>query len=92
VLLKGIANMGKTNYLPLSIFCTQPFSLVESTEAEFLDEIQTKVLRVFLLVITVNSTALPWNFYFIKLTQPLPVSRVQLVYFTLLRRKEENLI
>jgi hypothetical protein len=51
VLLKGVANMGRTNCLPLSIMSTQPFSVVESTEAEFLDEIQTKVLRVFLLAI-----------------------------------------
>jgi hypothetical protein len=37
-----------------------------------LDEIQTKVLRVFLLVFTVTSTALPQDFnFFFKLTQPL---------------------
>jgi hypothetical protein len=42
-------------------------------EAEFLDEIQTKVLRVFLLAITVSSTALPWDFCFFRLTQPLTV-------------------
>jgi hypothetical protein len=60
-MLKGVANMGRTNYLPLSILFTQHFSLVQSTEAEFLDEIQTKVLRVFLLAITVTlyTTALP---------------------------------
>ncbi len=55
MLLKGVASMGRTNYLhaPLHIV-PQPFSLSESTEAEFLDEIQTKVLRVFLLAITVT--------------------------------------
>ena len=44
------------------------------TEAEFFDEIQTIVLRVFLLVIHSHYTALPWGFCFFKLTQPLPVS------------------
>ncbi len=33
------------------------------SEAEFLDEIQTKVLRVFLLVIHSTSTALTWDFF-----------------------------
>jgi hypothetical protein len=42
------------------------------SEAEFLDEKLTKVLRVFLLAI--SSTALPWDFYFFKLKQPLVVS------------------
>ncbi len=37
----------------------------------FLDEIQTKVLRVSSLLFTVTSTALPWDFYFFKLKQPL---------------------
>ncbi len=37
------------------------------TEAEF-------------LVFTVTSTALPWDFYFAKLTQPLTVFTVQLLY------------
>jgi hypothetical protein len=60
-------------------------------EAEFLDEIQTKVLRVFLLAIsTVNSTALPWDLYFFKLTQPLTVSTVHLLYTV--KAIEENLI
>ncbi len=40
-----------------------------SAEAEFLDEIQKKSL-----LFTVTSTALPWDFYFFKLTQPLTVS------------------
>jgi hypothetical protein len=44
-----------------------------SPEAEFLDEIQTKFLRVFLLIIH-SRTGLPWDFYFYKLTQPLTVS------------------
>jgi len=42
------------------------------TEVEFLDEIQTKVLKEFSsLLFTVTSTALPWYFYFFKLMQPL---------------------
>jgi hypothetical protein len=49
-------------------------------EAESLDEIQTKVLRVFSLLLTVTSTALPRDLYFFKLTQPLTVSTVQLLY------------
>jgi hypothetical protein len=44
------------------------------SEAKYLNEIQTKVLRVFLLVFKVTSTALPCDFYFFKLTQPLTVS------------------
>jgi hypothetical protein len=41
-----------------------------------LDEIQTKVLRVFLLAIHSRL----YSFYFFKLTQPLTVSRVQFLY------------
>ncbi len=44
------------------------------TKAEFLDEIQTEVLRVFLLAL---HSHLPWDFYFFKLTQPLTVSTVR---------------
>jgi hypothetical protein len=40
-----------------------------SPEAEFSAEIQTKVLKVFLLVIVTFTTLLS-NFYFFKLTQP----------------------
>ncbi len=43
-------------------------------EAEFLNEIQTKVWRVFLLVTSQSPhTALPWHFHFFKLTQLLTV-------------------
>jgi hypothetical protein len=50
-------------------------------DAEFLDEIQTKVLSFFLLAIHrhLSSFALG-DFYFFKLTQPLTVSTVQLLY------------
>jgi hypothetical protein len=41
-------------------------------EAEFLVAIQTKVLRVFLLVI--HNRLLPGDFHILKLTQPLTVS------------------
>ncbi len=45
------------------------------TEAEFLDEIQTKISREFSsLLFTVTSTALPWDLYCFKVTQPLTVS------------------
>jgi hypothetical protein len=55
-------------------------------EALFLDEIPTKVLRVFLLVFSVTSTALSFDFYFFKLTQPLTVSTIQLLH----TRKEKG--
>jgi hypothetical protein len=42
------------------------------------------------LLFKITSPALPWNFYFFKLTQLLAVSSVH--YCTLSRRKEENLI
>jgi hypothetical protein len=32
------------------------------------------------LLFRVTSTALPWDFYFFKLTQPLTVSTVQILY------------
>jgi hypothetical protein len=53
-----------------------------TAEAQFLDEIQTNVLRAFLLAIHshLTSTSLSWDLYFFKLTQPLPVSTVQLLY------------
>jgi hypothetical protein len=59
--------------------------------AEFLDEIQTKVLRVFLLAIQSHLNSFALLFYFFELTQPLTVSSV-LLYCTLYKRKEENLI
>ncbi len=43
-------------------------------EAKFLDEIEKSLLFTF------SSTALPWYFYFFKLTQPLTVSSVQLLH------------
>jgi hypothetical protein len=49
-------------------------SIHSRLEAEFLNEIQTKVLRISSLLFTVTSTALPGNVYFFKLTQPLTVS------------------
>ncbi len=45
--------------------------------AESLDEIQAKFSS---LLFTVTSTALPWGFYFFRLTQPLTVSTDQLQY------------
>ncbi len=38
---------------------------------EFLDKIQIEVFGVSSLLFLVTSTALPWDFYFFKLTQPL---------------------
>jgi hypothetical protein len=48
--------------------------LLSGPEAEFLDEIQTKVLRVFLLAIHSHLYGFALDFYFFKLTQPLTVS------------------
>jgi hypothetical protein len=50
------------------------------SEAEISAEIHTKVLRVSPLLFIVTSTDLPWDFYFFKLTQPLTVSTVHLLY------------
>ncbi len=47
-----------------------------TSKAEFMDEIQTKVLRVFLLAIHSHSPASPSDLYFFKLTQPLTVLTV----------------
>ncbi len=43
-------------------------------EAEFLDKIQTKILRVFLLVIRSHLYSFAGDFYFFKIMQPLTVS------------------
>jgi hypothetical protein len=50
------------------------FLHAEKPEAEFLDEIQTKVLRVFLFVIHSHFYSIALRFLFFKLTQPLTVS------------------
>ncbi len=57
-------------------------------KGQIIVEIQTTVLRVFLLAIhsRVASTALRWYFYFSKLTQPLSVSIIHLLYTA--RKKE----
>jgi hypothetical protein len=57
------------------------FGKLSTPEAEVLDEIHTKILRVFLLAIHSHlySFALG-DFYFFKLTQPLTVSTVQLLH------------
>ncbi len=59
---------------------------------QILDKIQTKVLRVFLLAIHSHLYSFALRFLFLKLTQPLTVSTVHLLYTTLPRRKEKNLI
>ncbi len=51
-----------------------------STEVEFLDKIQTKVLRVVLLAIHSQLYRFALRFLFFKLTQPLTISTVQLLY------------
>ncbi len=50
------------------------------TEAEFLDEIQTRVLIVFILATHSPLYGFALRFYFFKLTQPLTYSTVQLQY------------
>jgi hypothetical protein len=58
--------------------CVQPAYLPNYntvwTEAEFWDEIQSEEFSS--LLFTVTSTALPWDFYFFKLMQPLTVFTV----------------
>ncbi len=52
-----------------------------SPEAECLNEIQSKVLRVFHLVFHCHLYSFALRFLFLsKLTQPLTISRVQLLY------------
>jgi hypothetical protein len=54
----------------------------QTTEAEFLDEILTKVFRVFLLAVHshINSFALRFLHYFFKPCNLLRISTVQLLY------------
>ncbi len=62
-------------------FLTIDFPIIHlPTKAKFLNKIQTKVLKVYSLLLTVTSTSVPWDFYFFKLTIPLAVSTVQLLY------------
>jgi hypothetical protein len=69
----------QTNLFSVSLLYAQSYRCW--TEAEFYDEIQTKVLRVFLLAIHSHpSIAWPWDSNFFKLTQPLTVSTIQLLY------------
>ncbi len=73
-------------WLILHSFILQADHVSDQAEDEFLDEIQRKVLRVFLLAITVTSTALPWDIPFFNsrnLLQFLQFSKLK-------RRKEEN--
>jgi hypothetical protein len=60
---------------PISPSPSPPYS---SPEVDFLDEIQTKFFRVFLLAIQSHlySTVFPSDFYFLKLTQTFTVSKV----------------
>ena len=50
--------------------------IVPRTEAKFLNEIQTKVLRVFLLAIQSHLYSFALRFMLLQLTQPLIVSTV----------------
>jgi hypothetical protein len=61
-----------------------------SAEAEFLDEIQTKILRVLLLAIQSHLYSLAWGFMFL---QTHATSYLKLLYTVKENwRKEENLI
>ncbi len=60
-------------------FCTVNGRGGGGQEAEFLDEIQTKVLRVYLRAMQSHFYTFALRFYFLKLTQPLTVSTVQLL-------------
>ncbi len=61
-----------------------------TAEAEFLDEIQTKVLRVFLLAIHSHLYSFPLRFMFLQNSRKLwRISTVQLLYIVQ-RRKEKK--
>jgi hypothetical protein len=60
------------------------------TEAEFSDEIQAKVLRVVLLAIHSRLYSFALRFIFFKLTQPLTVSTVHLLYTLKEKRGRPN--
>jgi hypothetical protein len=71
------------------------------SEAEFLDEIQTKVLRVFLLAVLSHLYGFALRFLFNQThatshvflqTHTISYVVVQFSYCTLYRRKEENII
>ncbi len=64
----------------LHFFLSPVLGIPANTEAEFLDKIQTKVLRVFLLTIHSHLCSFALRFLFLKFTQPLKVSRVPLLY------------
>jgi hypothetical protein len=56
---------------------------LSNPEAQFLDEIQTKVLRVFLLAIHSHLDSFALRFLFLlKLTQPLTVATAALLLYT----------
>jgi hypothetical protein len=63
---------------PIFVFPFLPFSTLDGYQCLLRRNSWTKSrqksLRVFLLVLTVPSTALPWLLYFFKLKQPLTVS------------------
>jgi hypothetical protein len=59
-------------------------------EAEFLDEIQTKVLRVFLLDIHSHLYSFALRFLFLQLTQPLTVSTIHLLYTIKKKRRKPD--
>ncbi len=70
----------------MSLLKCSPFQWIwkrSTHEAEYLDEIQTKSEEFSSLLLKVPSTALPWDFYFFKLTQPLTVSAVRYCTYTL---------
>ncbi len=64
------------------------------TKAKFLDEIQTKVLSIFLLAThsCLYSLALPWNLYFFKLTQTSYSFSSSVPVHCKGKRNDENLI
>ncbi len=69
----GTVNISTFYLLVLNLF-------VMTLEAEFFDEIQTKVFEVFLLAIHRHVYRFALRFYFFKLTQPFTVFTVQLLY------------
>jgi hypothetical protein len=79
----------------------RPISIQDQPEAEFLDEIQTKILRVFLFATHCHLYSLTFRFLFLKThaasyeyfqTHAISCVFLQLSYCTLQRRNEETLI
>ncbi len=69
-------------HIPATTLKTRGNTKTTRPEAEFFDKKSRQKSWEFssLLFTVTSSTVLPWDFYYFKLTQPLTVSKVQLLY------------